>query len=101
MRFLISIFPIRVGSNNLLSCGLAFNCAPHQVLMPKHFRLRSLDQRVFSKCLDVCIFYMLAGPLFQPGSAQSALGRWTDARSCDPEQDSHFDVDTLQKMWGE
>jgi hypothetical protein len=44
---------------------------------------------------------MLAGPLFQPGSAQSALGRWTDARSCNPEQDSHFDVDTLQKMWGE
>jgi len=49
------------------------NCAPPEILFTEYFRLPSLDQRVFSKCLDVCIFYMLAGPVFQPGSAQSAL----------------------------
>src|SRR5512137_904481 len=92
MRFLISIFPIRVGSNNLLSSGATCNCAPPEILFTKYFRLPSLDQRVFSKCLDVCIFYMLAGPVFQPGSAQSALGRWTDARGCSPERDPHLDV---------
>ena len=100
MRFLISIFPIRVGSNNFLSSGAVFNCAPPEILFTKYFRLPSLDQRVFSKCLDVWIFYMLAGPVFQPGRAQSALGMW-DARGCNPEQDSHFDVDTLQRKRSE
>jgi hypothetical protein len=43
MRFLICIFPIRVGSNNFLSSGAVFNCAPPEILFTVYFRLPSLD----------------------------------------------------------